>query len=736
MNTTSYINRPTVVCLLLCLAFQFRDSDAAQPNIVHIMVDDLGWQDVACYYRDYHTDEPFYETPHLDRMASRGVRFMQAYSPAMTCAPSRAAFMTGQYTPHNGVYHVNMGGQIPRARRDTAEMLDPYYVGRIMPGKPVIAEELKRAGYTTAHVGKWHLSGRADYPMPIDVGFDFSYDQRHQYNDPDIYDINDPKMANYSGLFAQPKDRLKDAFSDPRFPFLDDDRPYDSMVDLSTRWIEKVGSGSKPFFLNLCPNLVHGPVMTRDKKRLAYYCNKLGIPFPTDPGAISDPRKPGHHNPYYASAVDSVDWIIGQIVSKLETTDDPRNPEHKLMDNTFVVVSSDNGAAQQLRNWKTHDGQLHFEKVSDNAPLREGKGWAYEGGCRIPLIVMGPGIPSDSVNNSTPVNLIDLFPTFLAMADRAYDPNLDIDGCNILPVMTGDAHDAIHTDGSVRDTLYFHYPVLNGAFSTIRRGPWKLLLNTGNPMNPAPAVQLIRLYHDDGTEADLSETTNLSKQAPRVTHRLLADLNQWLQTHGAGQPYRSAAFKRGSLSGQKNVPAVINRGIDGSRIWMTFETGRAKSSIVDAFLLYTINPGPQEEWFRTTAQLSKSRVEATAPPGMTHGVFCLIDENNFLIHSEPIPVMTELGLGKPVSTILKDGYAWRPGLHSLIATAQLTLQSASEASLNTSALEAALTTAQTAVNQSNPESIDIRIIDNLREQIRSLDVPEAKDPALNWYPRS
>ena len=86
-----------------------------KPNIVHILVDDLGWQDVACYYRTQHTTEPFYETPNIDRLAKRGIRFMHAYSPAMTCAPSRAAYMTGQFTPHNGVYHVNMGGRIPRA---------------------------------------------------------------------------------------------------------------------------------------------------------------------------------------------------------------------------------------------------------------------------------------------------------------------------------------------------------------------------------------------------------------------------------------------------------------------------------------------------------------------------------------------------------------------------------------------------------------------------------------------
>ena len=188
---------------------------APQPNIVHILVDDLGWQDVACYYRTQHQHEPFYETPNMDRMAENGMRFMQAYSPAMTCAPSRAAYMTGQFTPHNGMYHVNMGGRIPRARGDTKPQMDPYYVTRVMPGKPAIPKAMKAAGYTTAHVGKWHISGVNYDPGPLDLGFDFSFDKHHDYNDPELYDPNDPKQTNFSALFAQPKHRLKDALSVP-----------------------------------------------------------------------------------------------------------------------------------------------------------------------------------------------------------------------------------------------------------------------------------------------------------------------------------------------------------------------------------------------------------------------------------------------------------------------------------------------------------------------------------------
>ena len=707
-----------------------------QPNIVHIMVDDLGWQDVGCYYRDCHADEPFYETPNLDRLASRGIRFTQAYSPAMTCAPSRAAFMTGQYTPHNGVYHVNMGCEVPRPRRADSKMLDPYYVGRILPGKPTVPQVLTRAGYETAHVGKWHLAGPSGVPSPLQAGFGFSFDAHKHYNDPTLWDQSDPKQANTSGLFAQPKNRLKNAFDDPRFPLLEDERPYDSMLDLATKWLRKqAAEEQKPFFLNLCPNLVHGPVMTRDKKRLAHYCRKLGIEFPTDQGSIADPAKPGQHNPYYASMVDSVDWIIGQVVAELERLDDPRNTGHKLIDNTYVVISSDNGGAQQLRNWPGTSGKAEFEKVTDNAPLREGKGWAYEGGCRIPFIVVGPGIAAGAVNRSTPVNLIDLLPTFAAMAGAPVGSELNVDGCNLVPVLQGEEEVARHADGSARDMLYFHYPVLNGAFSTIRQGPWKLLKNTALDENTAPAVQLFQLSGTDGEWLDLSEAVNLIEEHRDIAARLLAKLDAWLRQHTAGQPYKNASYRKGGLPGQENVPAILGRGHSNGKIWATYETGAGKAAIQQAFLLYTINPGAGEEWFQAEAVLADGRVEAVVPPGMTHGIFCLVDANNFLLTSEPVPSMQEFRKGRPVSEILKDGYAYRPGLEALVGLGRRAMAETGGKGVGCGPLSAAMEAAETLLAEPDDPPVYARAISRLREAIRACGGAQAAEPALNWFPR-
>ena len=137
-----------------------------KPNIVHIMIDDLGWQDIAAHKID---GKPVYETPHMDRMTKIGRRFTQAYSPAPTCAPSRVSFLRGQHPVHTGVYHVQ-GGRLPRPWRDDTPRIPPYYPYGLPDSEPTIGDVMTKAGYMTAHVGKWHAGGKhAGYPFPLDL---------------------------------------------------------------------------------------------------------------------------------------------------------------------------------------------------------------------------------------------------------------------------------------------------------------------------------------------------------------------------------------------------------------------------------------------------------------------------------------------------------------------------------------------------------------------------------------
>jgi arylsulfatase A-like enzyme len=182
----------------------------------------------------------------LDRIAAQGMRFMHAYSPSATCSPSRAAIMAGQFTPRTGVLHVT-GGEVPAPFNASFAYMDGFYPCRLDLTTPTIARVLKDAGYTTAHIKKWHLGGRSDgYPGPLQYGFDFSWDAKTKdYNDPELWDsARKGKSEYYNGLWLPLNPRHKGFATDkPNDPFLtdpgDNDRPFDGVSDLALRWLGK-----------------------------------------------------------------------------------------------------------------------------------------------------------------------------------------------------------------------------------------------------------------------------------------------------------------------------------------------------------------------------------------------------------------------------------------------------------------------------------------------------------------
>ncbi|MBT7702438.1 MAG: sulfatase-like hydrolase/transferase [Verrucomicrobia bacterium] len=751
---------------------------AGKPNIVHILTDDLGWQDVAAYYRAVHGKASVYETPHMDRIVENGMRFMQAYSPAATCAPSRAAYMAGQYTPHTGVLHV-MGSTPPRPHNQGSVFIDGFYPMRLDLSRPNIGRMLKGAGYLTAHIKKWHIGGRnSGYPAPLDYGFDFSWGGKAKdYNDPDVWDKDMPQKGDYwNGIWQPLKPRHTGfATSSPDDPFRtdpnDDDRPRDGVSELAVRWLGKAKDSGQPFFLNLCPSLVHGPISTRDRKRLAYYCEKMGVPFPTDSGRITKKawdEQLGQKNPYYASMVDGLDWMVGKVLTFLETTDDPRNPGHKLIENTYIVVSADNGAAEGRFGTK--------ERVADNSPLRAGKSSIYEGGIRVPVIIQGPGIKAGSASD-TPINLIDLFPTFMAMAGVEYEGRtgaspvphdeaapemagkrsrptksassmassmLDLDGCNIYPLMKGEQDEATFADGSVRDTLYFTVPVGGTSSSAVRKKGWKLVLNHAPEMNKRPAIELFKLYNEDGSRADLGEQENLAETYPEKRQELLADLNAWFEEFEAQLPYKNPEVvpAERTCPGADKLPNVLELTEQGNRVSVRFETGKGRSRIVDAAFVYTANGSDLlregahcEEWFRAPAKLGDGIATAIAPPGMTHGIFCLRDENGFLVRSKSVPPWHG-PTGNTRWSIADDpgnAYAWRPGLISLINTGADARKNALKRGLDVKALDQAIRSARGVIKKPVEDERYATAMRDLRREIRSLEIPEAKLSVLNLF---
>ncbi len=723
--------------------------NAPQPNIVHILTDDLGWIDPAFAYKAEHGKDSVYETPNIDRLGANGTRFRQAYSPAPTCAPSRAAYMAGQWPAHTGVYHV-MGSRLARAYDAEHSRIDPFYSGRLALDTATIASELGKAGYETAHIQKWHLGGPGKgYPTPLDYGFNFSWDWKGDYNDPRLWNPEDKKTADFEGIWRpMSPHRLGDFPSsrDSKDPYCldEDDRPFDAVVDLSTRWMDQVKD--KPFFLNFCPSFVHGPFSTRDRKRLEHYCEKMGIPFPTDPGMIND-GSPGQKNPYYAAMLDSLDWQVGKILDFLENTDDPRNPGHKLIDNTYVILSSDNGGLQ--RSPVAHgEGKDKQETITDNRPLDGGKLTLEEGGIRIPFIVRGPGVPEGALNSKTAVSLVDMFPTFMSMAGAKPGKHLDLDGADILPVLHGETDKVVKADGSTRDTLYFHYPSVLPTSSIIIKDGWKLRLYHGGTMDTKrPQVALYHLYNEDGSPVDESETKNLAEEMPEKRDALLADLQAWMEKYKAELPYKNAQKSGTPEPGSEKVPAVVKTASNGKTLEMVVEDGNGKSRIVDAKLVYTTNGSKslregqnQEEWHQTPAKIDGARVTVDAPPGMTHGVIYLRDENDFMITSEHLPPFSgspdAIDVGYKGVDVIKDGFAWKPGLISLIETARAASKSAAAKNLDHAALDAQIAKGEKVVSQPANEKTYAPALRSLRQAIRALDVPEAQVAALNWFPKN
>jgi arylsulfatase A-like enzyme len=742
-----------------------RRGGAGKPNIVHILTDDLGWADPACYFRAVRGEESLYETPNMDRLAVSGRRFMQAYSPAPTCAPSRAAYITGQYGAHNGVLHV-MGGRLARPYHAVHAYGEPFYPSRVPLDIPTIPQVLKEAGYVSGHFQKWHCGGRSNgYPGPVAYGFDFSWEGKPgvPYNDSDLWDERAKRSGYWHGLWSPLTPRHEGfATSAPDDPFRtdpnDDDRPFDGVSDLALRWLDKVKEQDQPFFMNFCPSFVHGPFSTRDRKRLEHYCEKMGVPFPTDPGLIAEGMPSRQANPYYAAMLDSLDWQIGRLLDYLETTDDPRNPGHKLIDNTYVMLSSDNGGLTQSPV-KNGCGKGERERITDNLPLRGGKLEVYEGGLRIPFIIQGPGVKAGSVCD-TPINLIDMFPTYMAMAGMTGEniehrtrnvehrtkegkaTNLDIDGCNVLPLILGGDDKARFADGTARESIFFHYPSPLPSSSIIRKGDWKLLLYHGAGMDVTrPEIQLYRLYNADGSPADLGESQNLADTHPGKRDELLGELKTWLAKYDATLPYRNADTPDRALPDNDKVPEVLKRSSKGERIEVRFERGRDKARIVEAKLVYTTNgsdflrdhPG-YEEWLEAPATLGRGVATAIAPPGMTHGVFYLRDENNFLINSEWVAPYSGPG-GKDGTgvAVIEDGYAYRPGLVSLINTALKAKRNAKKSGQVTDALELEIESAKAIAKTQVEERSYAVAMRNLRYAIKALDVPEAKLPVLNEF---
>jgi len=346
--------------------------DRPPPNIVFIYVDDLGWRDLGVM------GSSWYETPAIDRLASEGMLFTSAYANAPNCAPSRAALLSGQYTPRNGIYTVGSAARgDARLRRlvpvDNRTELDLDVV--------TLAEALRAAGYVTGHAGKWHLGGEGH--LPKDQGFDWSIAGNELGSPPSHFFPYVNGQRSLPGLEdGADGEYLADRLTDEAIGFIRDNR-------------------DRPFFLYLSHYAVHTPIQGKAD---------LVERFRTRPGSG------GHDNPTYAAMIQSVDEGVGRLLAVLDSTG--------LRENTVVFFYSDNGG---------------FGPVTSMTPLRGSKGMLYEGGIRVPLIARWPGHIEAGRRSATPVIGTDFYPTLLEIAGGSPPEGWILDGVSLVPLLEGRA---------------------------------------------------------------------------------------------------------------------------------------------------------------------------------------------------------------------------------------------------------------------------------------------------------
>ena len=604
--------------LLFIFAFAgFSNERPAKPNVVLILTDDLGWQDVKCY----DIDEPSpMETPNIDSLAKQGVKFWQAYSPAPTCAPSRCAIMSGNHPARAQKTHV-VGGAPPTPNHKYGwTMMAPWYSGRMPENETTLARVLQSNGYVTGHSGKWHMAiDHKAFPQPEDQGFDWTRSSRGARSG----------MPNRVSGFATIQKE------DP-FRLDENGYPYHQTSEDALTFLRE--NHQKPFFLYYATWLVHTPIHTRSEQLLEKYCKKLGVEKPNDQEGWT---MKGQTNPFYCAMVEELDYYMGKVFDYLNGTQDPRWPGHKLIENTYIIFTSDNGGMEG------HPGEV----ITDNYPLDKGKISAMEGGTRVPLIITGPGIPK-GVESDVMVNGLDFYPTLLTLTGTKRPKDKGLDGCDLSDLLLKNPTNSSlvkNKDGKPRDTMVWHFPHSVALESTIRMGGYKLVRNYNHRFDERTTeLELYQLYKTENgkqVRVDIEEANNLASQHPQLSKELNERLSSILNEMDASYPYYNPQARR--VGAEKNlIPKVISHEIHNETV--TFSVREQGAKIVRADLIYTNNGGKKyEEWYRIKGkEKTKGTISFNLPEGSTHYYLNLIDENNFLVSYPETPDYSELGKTK------------------------------------------------------------------------------------------
>lgn len=439
-----------------------------QYNILFILVDDLGAMDFG------YTGSSLYVTPNIDALASQSVVFTNAYASSPVCSPSRAALLTGKSPSRLGITTWIPGGEY-----QNMPLREPAIPAQLPLQERTVAEVLKDEGYRTFFAGKWHLGGEGY--LPRDQGFDSSIGGGH---------MGQPPKGYYS------------PYANPQLPDgPDGEYLTDRLTDETIRFLEAAGS-NKPFFAFLSYYTVHTPIEAAPRGsenlfRAAAQANRASA-GPEERREGAGRTKLKQDNAAYASMIYALDENVGRLLAALRRL--------HLEDDTVIVLTSDNGGLSTL-----DPGISLYAKgtPTSNEPLRAGKGWVYEGGIRVPLVIHAPERPSAVHEVTAPVVSTDLFHTFLELAGGPSPASSD--GVSLVPALRG-------MPLASQRPLLWHFPHYHGSGSTpasaLRVGEWKLVktYETGR-------LELFNL------QSDPAETTDLSARDPART----ADLHVLMQ---------------------------------------------------------------------------------------------------------------------------------------------------------------------------------------------------------------
>jgi arylsulfatase A-like enzyme len=473
------IRLPRDFCCLLILVALLPIQAKEKPNIVFILVDDLGRQDLSC------EGSAFHETPNVDRIARSGMRFAHGYSACQVCSPSRAAIQTGKYPARTGITDY-IGGTEGRNQPDkwsrNTRLLPARYEMEMALGEVTIAEALRSSGYKTFFAGKWHL-GHAGHG-PEQQGYEINKGGHVAGTPP----------GGYFSPYNNPA--LSDGPAGEELP-----------LRLGRETAEFIGQHrNEPFFAMLSFYSVHGPIQTTASRWRKYRekAERIGLTTRSDPRFLLDRTqevRQSQDNPLYAGMVEAMDEAVGLVLNALD--------ENGLASNTVVIFTSDNGGVSSGDGYAT-----------SCLPLRGGKGRQWEGGIRQPLYISWPGVTQGTTTDIPAIGM-DFYPTVLEIAGIPQMPEQHVDGVSLVKVLRG---------GSIPERpLFWHYPHYGNQggepSAIIRKGEWKLINYFEDDR--------VELYH---VNRDLGERADLALNERKRASEMLAELREWQKKVGARFP--------------------------------------------------------------------------------------------------------------------------------------------------------------------------------------------------------